>query len=49
MKHTTCGFVIKTKDEANRQKIGSLFIRLLGKFMSETEPVTLVTINDEDY
>ena len=51
MKQTTCDFIIKAKDEANRQKIGSLFMGhiWLEKFMSETEPVTLVTINDEDY
>lgn len=51
MKQTTCGFAIKAKDEANRQKIGSLFMdqRGLGEFMSETEPGTWVTINEDDY
>lgn len=42
MKQMTCGFLIKAKDEANRQKIGSLFMdqKHLCDFMSETEPGT---------
>lgn len=51
MKQMTCGFLIKAKDEANRQKIGSLFMdqKHLCDFMSETEPGTFVTINEYDY
>lgn len=51
MKQMTCGFLIKAKDWSNRQKIGSLFMdqKHICDFMSETEPGTLVTINDEDY
>lgn len=51
MRQTKCGFVIKAKDEANRQKIGSLFMdyRGLGEWLHETEPGTWVTVEDEDY